>query len=70
MKLNAPHDILTKGDPRLSAEDALLCSMMEQSYELLKVHPLNMERKKVRTSSSKFGMVLGSREQAETAGFL
>lgn len=45
-ELMPPHDILTKEIRAYLPEDALLCSMMEQSYELLKVHPLNIERKK------------------------
>ena len=40
-ELTPPHDILTKEIRAYLPEDALLCSMMEQSYELLKVHPLN-----------------------------
>lgn len=62
-ELTPPHDILTKEIRAYLPEDALLCSMMEQSYELLKVHPLNMERKKcgLRPANSAWFWGAGSR---------
>lgn len=62
-ELTPPHDILTKEIRAYLPEDALLCSMMEQSYELLKVHPLNIERKKcgLRPANSAWFWGAGSR---------
>ena len=62
-ELTPPHDILTKEIGAYLPEDALLCSMMEQSYELLKVHPLNIERKKcgLRPANSAWFWGAGSR---------
>ena len=62
-ELTPPHDILTKEIRAYLPEDALLSSMMEQSYELLKVHPLNIERKKcgLRPANSAWFWGAGSR---------
>lgn len=44
-ELTPPHDILTKKIGEYLPEDAVLRKMQEKSYEILKNHPLNLERK-------------------------
>lgn len=46
VKLTPPHDILTKRIGQYLPEDKVLRDMMEKSYELLKNHPLNEERRR------------------------
>lgn len=46
VELTAPHDILTKRIGDYLPEDPVLGEMMRKSYEILSVHPLNVERKK------------------------
>lgn len=45
-ELFPPHDILTKEIDKFLPADVLLRNMMEKSYDFLKNHPLNLERKK------------------------
>ena len=44
--LTPPHDILTRRIGDYLPEDGVLREMMEKSYDILSVHPLNIERKK------------------------
>ena len=44
--LTPPHDILTKKIGEFLPKEALYYEMMKKSYEILKNHPLNIERKK------------------------
>lgn len=46
LDLTPPHDILTKRIGDYLPEDAVLREMMKKSYEILKDHPINIERKK------------------------
>lgn len=46
LELTAPHDILTKTVGEYLPKDLLLLDMMKKSYEILKDHPINVERKK------------------------
>lgn len=46
MELTPPHDILTRCIGEYLPADPVLREMMEKSYEILSVHPLNLERKK------------------------
>lgn len=41
-----PHDVLGQKVGENLPKDAALCEMMKKSYEILKNHPLNIERKK------------------------
>ena len=44
--LTAPHDILTRRIGDYLPADPVLREMMEKSYDILSVHPLNVERKR------------------------
>ena len=46
LELTAPHDILTKTVREYLPKDLVLLDMMKKSYEILKDHPINEERKK------------------------
>lgn len=46
LELMAPHDILTKTVGEYLPKDLVLLDMMKKSYEILKDHPINVERKK------------------------
>ena len=46
LDLTPPHDVLTQKIGAYLPSDPVLRSMQEQSYELLKDHPINIERKK------------------------
>lgn len=46
LELTAPHDILTKTVGEYLPKDPALLDMMKKSYEILKDHPINVERKK------------------------
>lgn len=46
LELTAPHDILTKTVREYLPKDLVLLDMMKKSYEILKDHPINVERKK------------------------
>lgn len=46
LSLTPPHDILTRIIGEYLPKDPVLRHMQERSYELLKNHPLNLERKK------------------------
>ena len=46
LELTAPHDILTKTVGEYLPKDSVLPDMMKKSYEILKDHPINVERKK------------------------
>lgn len=46
LELTAPHDILTKTVREYLPKDLVLLDMMKKSYEILKDHPINAERKK------------------------
>ena len=46
LELTAPHDILTKTVGEYLPKDLVLPDMMKKSYEILKDHPINVERKK------------------------
>ena len=45
VELTPPHDILTKRIGEYLPQDEVLRDMMKKSYEILKNHPLNIERK-------------------------
>lgn len=45
LELTAPHDILTKTVGEYLPKDPVLLDMMKKSYEILKDHPINVERK-------------------------
>lgn len=45
-ELTPPHDILTKKVGEYLPDDATLLKMQKESYEILKNHPINLERKK------------------------
>ncbi len=44
--LTPPHDVLTQTIGQYLPDDAVLREMMKKSYEILKDHPMNIERKK------------------------
>lgn len=44
-ELTPPHDVLTQKIGQYLPEDSMLRHMQERSYEILKNHPLNLERK-------------------------
>lgn len=46
VELTAPHDVLTQVIGQHLPADAALRDMMKRSYDILKNHPLNIERKK------------------------
>lgn len=46
LELSQPHDVLGQVIGQYLPSDANLLSMMKKSYEILKDHPLNIERKK------------------------
>ena len=46
VELTPPHDVLGQTIGQYLPEDAVLREMMKKSYEILKNHPLNIERKK------------------------
>lgn len=46
VELTPPHDVLMRTIGQYLPEDAVLRDMMKKSYEILKDHPLNIERKK------------------------
>ena len=46
LELTVPHDILTKTVGEYLPKDLVLLDMMKKSYEILKDHPINVERKK------------------------
>ncbi len=46
VELTPPHDILTKRIGEYLPKEPSLRAMMEKSYEILKDHPMNIERKK------------------------
>lgn len=45
LELTAPHDVLTRKIAEYLPADPMLRHMQERSYEILKNHPLNLERK-------------------------
>ncbi|MDO4277049.1 MAG: cofactor-independent phosphoglycerate mutase [Eubacteriales bacterium] len=45
LELTAPHDVLTRKIGQYLPEDPVLCAMQKRSYEILKDHPINLERK-------------------------
>lgn len=45
VSLTPPHDVLTQKIGQYLPSDAVLLDMMKKSYEILKDHPLNIERK-------------------------
>lgn len=46
LELTPPHDVLTQKIGQYLPKDAVLRHMQERSYEILKNHPINIERKK------------------------
>ncbi len=46
VSLTPPHDVLTQKIGQYLPSDAVLLDMMKKSYEILKNHPMNIERKK------------------------
>ncbi|MGN0157292.1 MAG: cofactor-independent phosphoglycerate mutase [Lachnospiraceae bacterium] len=46
VELTPPHDVLTQVIGQYLPEDAVLREMMKKSYEILKDHPINIERRK------------------------
>ena len=45
MELTPPHDVLGQTIGQYLPKDAVLLAMMKKSYEILKDHPMNIERK-------------------------
>lgn len=45
VELTPPHDVLTQRIGQYLPKDAVLLEMMKKSYEILKDHPMNIERK-------------------------
>ncbi len=45
VELTPPHDVLTQKIGQYLPKDPMLLSIMKKSYEILKDHPLNLERK-------------------------
>ena len=45
VELTPPHDVLTQTIGQHLPKDAVLLDMMKKSYEILKDHPMNLERK-------------------------
>ena len=45
LELTPPHDVLTQTIGQYLPQDAMLRHMQERSYEILKNHPINVERK-------------------------
>lgn len=45
VSLTPPHDVLTQKIGQYLPKDAVLLEMMKKSYEILKDHPMNIERK-------------------------
>lgn len=45
VELTPPHDVLTQTIGQYLPKDAVLLEMMKKSYEILKDHPMNIERK-------------------------
>ncbi len=45
VELTPPHDVLTQKIGRYLPKDEMLLAMMKKSYEILKDHPMNIERK-------------------------
>ena len=45
VSLTPPHDVLTQRIGQYLPKDAVLLDMMKKSYEILKDHPMNIERK-------------------------
>ena len=45
VELTPPHDVLTQTIGQYLPKDAVLLDMMKKSYEILKDHPMNIERK-------------------------
>lgn len=45
LELTAPHDVLTQKIGQYLPEDPVLRKMQKRSYEILKNHPINLERK-------------------------
>jgi len=45
VELTPPHDVLTQTIGQYLPKDAVLLQMMKKSYEILKDHPMNIERK-------------------------
>ena len=45
VELTPPHDVLTQTIGQHLPKDAVLLDMMKKSYEILKDHPMNIERK-------------------------
>lgn len=46
LELTPPHDVLTQEIAPYLPEDPMLLQMQKRSYEILKNHPINLERKK------------------------
>ena len=69
LELTAPHDILTKTVGEYLPKDLVLLDMMKKSYEILKDHPINVERKKQGLNPSNSAWFCGAGTRPALASF-
>ena len=69
LELTAPHDILTKTVGEYLPKDPVLLDMMKKSYEILKDHPINVERKKQGLNPAKSAWFWGAGTRPALASF-
>lgn len=69
LELTAPHDILTKTVGEYLPKDSVLLDMMKKSYEILKDHPINVERKKQGLNPANSAWFLGAGTRPALASF-
>ena len=69
LELTAPHDILTKTVGEYLPKDLVLLDMMKKSYEILKDHPINVERKKQGLNSANSAWFWGAGTRPALASF-
>lgn len=69
LELTAPHDILTKTVGEYLPKDPVLLDMMKKSYEILKDHPINVERKKRGLNPANSAWFWGSGTRPALASF-
>lgn len=69
LELTAPHDILTKTVGEYLPKDLVLLDMMKKSYEILKDHPINVERKKQGLNPANSAWLWGAGTRPALASF-
>lgn len=69
LELTAPHDILTKTVGEYLPKDSVLLDMMKKSYEILKDHPINVERKKQGLNPANSAWLWGAGTRPALASF-